>query len=222
MNNLCDVDFSYIAVLGWFIWKVLPLKAHKRCINVTWNRRLLLQKPQLHLYRSQIIDPKPNGRQPLLAFAPLVCSYCPVCKKIKLHSLTYIHHLTFLARVGSVRRVCGELEEFFWSSAYSVLKRHQEKLHWFFFSSFFPLLASPKFLYRELAGGPPCRCCFNSATQNGVGQNRLLQWRGEGERNKPKKFTATFLRCFQSRTTLSEFGLFFHKGLASIFVYFCK
>lgn len=89
-------------------------------------------QPQLHLYRSQIIDPKPKGRQPLLAFALLVCSYCPVCKKIKLQSLRYIHHLTFLARAGSVRQVCGDLEEIFWSSAYSVLKRHQEKLHWFF------------------------------------------------------------------------------------------
>lgn len=28
-------------------------------------------KPQLHLYRSQIIEPKPKGRQPLLAFALL-------------------------------------------------------------------------------------------------------------------------------------------------------
>lgn len=38
---------------------------------VAWNRCLLLQKPQLHLYRSQIIEPKPKGRQPLLAFALL-------------------------------------------------------------------------------------------------------------------------------------------------------
>lgn len=38
---------------------------------VAWNRCLLLQKPQLHLYRSQIIEAKPKGRQPLLAPALL-------------------------------------------------------------------------------------------------------------------------------------------------------
>lgn len=153
-------------------------------------------------------SPQTKGETSSPHFCSLVCSYCPVCKKIKLQSLRYIHHFTFLARVGSVRRVCGDLEEFFWSSAYSVLKRHQEKLHWFF-----SLLASPKFLYRELAGGPPCRCCFNSATQNGVGQNRLLQQRGRG--TSPKSLQQLFLTLswdFQSRTTLLclwEFGLCF-------------
>ena len=145
----------------------------------------------------------------------LVCSDCPVCKKIKLHSLRYIHHLTSLAGVGSVRWVCGDLQEFFWSSAYSVLKRHQEERHWFFFLS---LLASPKFLYRELAGGPPCTCCFNSATQNGAGQNRLLQWRG-GRGTSPKSLLQLSLtsswRCFHSRTTLSEFLM---KGLPAFFL----
>ena len=70
-----------------------------------------------------------KGETTSLHFCSLVCSYCPVCKKIELQSLRYIHHLSLLARVGSVRRVCGDLEGIFWSSAYSVLKRHQEELH---------------------------------------------------------------------------------------------
>lgn len=159
-------------------------------LRVAWNRCLLLQKPQLHLYRSQIIDPKPKGRQPLLAFALLFAAIVLFVRKssYNLSDISIISPL--LARVGSVRWVCGDLEGFFWSSAYSVLKRHQEELHWFFYIIyFFPLLASPKFLYREPAGGPPCRCCFNSATQNGVGQNRLLQWRKEeGEEQAQKVY----------------------------------
>lgn len=114
-----------------------------------------------------------KGETTSSCFCSLSCSYCPVCKKIKLQSLRYIHHLTFLAGVGSVRRVCGDLEGFFWSSAYSVLKRHQEKLHWF--CSF---LASPTFLYWELAGGPPCRCCFNSATQKWSGSKQIASVEG--------------------------------------------
>lgn len=92
----------------------------------------------------QISDyrPQTKGETTSPRFCSLVCSYCPVCKKIKLPSLRYIHHLTFLARVGSVRWVCRDLEEFFWSSANSVLKRHQEKppLIFFFFSLFWLLL----------------------------------------------------------------------------------
>lgn len=135
--------------------------------------------------------PQTKGETTRPCFCSLVCSYCPVCKKIKIQSLRYIHHLTFLARVGSVRWVCGDLEEFFWSSANSILKRHQEKVPLIFSS----LLASPKFLYREPAGGPPCRCCFNSATQNGMGQNRLLQWKW-GRGTSPNKVHSNFLSGF--------------------------
>ena len=95
-------------------------------------------KLQLHLYRSQIIEPKPKGRQPSLACALLFAAIVLFVRKIKMPSLRYIHHLTSPARGGGVRRVCGEPGEFFWSSAYSVLKRHQEELHWF--SSFWLLL----------------------------------------------------------------------------------
>lgn len=156
-------------------------------------------------------------------FCSLVCSYCPVGEKIKTPSLRYIHHLTSLTRVGSVRWVCGDLAGFFWSSAYSVLKRHQEKAPLIFF--FYPLppppslLASPKFLSGEPAGGPPCRSCFNSATQNGAGQNRLLQVE-VGERNKPKKkvYRNFFPLALPGEVLQSdfavfcqEFGLFFHE-----------
>lgn len=123
-------------------------ESHKRGISAEWQRasstpgclKSLFTVAKATAPLVQISDNRPQtkGETTSPHFRSLVCSYCPVCKKIKLQSLRYIHHLTFLARVGSVRWVCGDLEGFFWSSAYSVLKRHQEKLHWFF--SFWLLL----------------------------------------------------------------------------------
>lgn len=141
---LCDVDVSYMAVSGHY---TDALKAYKRCINVEWQRALstpgclkslfTVAKAAAPLVQISDNRPQTKGETTSPRFCSLVCSYCPVCKKIKLQSLRYIHHLTFLTRVGSVRWVCGDLEEFFWSSAYSVLKRHQEKRHWFFSFGFF-------------------------------------------------------------------------------------
>lgn len=98
-----------------------------------WNRCVLLQKLPLHLYTPQIVRAQTKGETTPPRFRSLVCSYCPVGEKIKTPSLRYIHHLTSLTRVGSVRWVCGDLAGFFWSSAYSVLKRHQEKVPLIFF-----------------------------------------------------------------------------------------
>lgn len=199
----CEVDFS--CMLGLDAYKAASVQSDKgfHPLPFAWNRCLLLQKPQLHLYGSQIIDPKPKGRQPLLAFALLFAAIVLSVRKSR-YSLSDISIISpFWLAFGSARWVCGDLEEFFWSSAYSVLKRHQEKppliFFWFFF---FPLLASPKFLYREPAGGPPCRCCFNSATQNGAGQNRLLQWkwgRGTSPKSLQQLFSHSSLRCFQNK-----------------------
>lgn len=184
-----------MAVLGRYID---ALKASKRCISlewrvlyrllVAWNRCLLLQKPQLHLYRSQIIDPKPKGRQPLFAFALLFAAIVLFVRKSS-YNLSDISIISpFWLALEAWGESAGILKNSFGlllTASWRDIKRS---------SIDFSLLASPKFLYRELAGGPPCRCCFNSATQNGVGQNRLLQRRGE--RNKPKKFTATFSHSF--------------------------
>lgn len=142
MKIFC-IGLRHTAVFGWFILKVLQFKANKHCSTVERQSALYtlgclkslftVAKPLLHLYRSSDNRPQTKGETTSPSFCSLVCRYCPVCKKIKLQSLRYIHHLTFLACAGSMRRVCGDLEEIFWSSAYSVLKRHQEKLHWFFF-----------------------------------------------------------------------------------------
>lgn len=86
-----------------------------------------------------------------------------------------------------------------------------------FFFFFFSLLASPKFLYRELAGGPPCTCCFNSATQNGSGSKQIASVeRGEGggeeqaSESLQQLFSHSFLEMFpEPRQVCQEFALFF-------------
>lgn len=140
-------------------------------------------KPQLHLYRSQIIDPKPKGRQPLLAFALLFAAIVLFVRKSSYNLSDISITSPFLLTMEAWGESAGILKKSFGlllTASWRDIKRN---------SIDFSLLASSKFLYRELAGGPPwLHCCFNSATQNGVGQNRLLQRRG-GEEQAQKVYS---------------------------------
>lgn len=138
----------------------------------------------------QISDnrPKPKGRQPLLAFALLFAAIVLFVRKSSYNLSDISITSPFLLTMEAWGESAGILKKSFGlllTASWRDIKRN---------SIDFSLLASSKFLYRELAGGPPCRCCFNSATQNGVGQNRLFS--GGGARNKPRKFTATFPSLF--------------------------
>lgn len=94
-----------------------------------------------------------------------------------------------LARDGSVRRVCGDLEESFWSSITASWRDIKRNLHWFFF-----FLASPKFLSSTSRGSSlsmwfPWRRCK-------CRERKQIAWVGKG-RKKFRKFASTVLlfRC---------------------------
>lgn len=75
-----------------------------------------------------------------------------------------------LARDGSVRRVCGDLEESFWSSITASWRDIKRNLHWFFFFFWHLLNFCP-----APAGGPPCQCGFHGDAVNAGSENRLLE-----------------------------------------------
>lgn len=177
MFCICIIDWGCREAF-FFLCYNLQFEANKHDSKVFHpvKSQFAVAKPRLHLYRSHIIiEPKPKGRQPLLAFALLFAAIVLFVRKSSYNLSDTSITSPFLLALEAWGESAGILKKSFGlllTASWRDIKRN---------SIDFSLLASSKFLYRELAGGPPCRCCFNSATQNGVGQNRLLHRRGGKE-----------------------------------------
>lgn len=213
--------------MKWFFRCTFGL--HTDSLTVEWQRALFTPVRLTSLFAVakapaplvQISDyrPQTKGETTSPRFCSLVCSYCPVCKKIKLRSLRYIHHLTFLARVGSARWVCGDLGEFFWSSANSVLKRHQENapLIFFFLLLFWLLL---NFCTESRQGVLPVGALSIVPLKMERVKTDCFSGSG-GEEQAPKSLQQLspppFWDVFRaSLLCLSGVWSVFHKGLASV------
>lgn len=105
-----------------------------------WNRRVLLQRLQLHLYTPQIIEPKPKGRQPHLAFALLFAAIVLSVRKSR-HPPSDISIISplWLALEAWGESAGISLDSFglLRTASWRDIKR---KLHWFFFLPPRPLL----------------------------------------------------------------------------------
>lgn len=141
----CDVDFCYM--LGRYTdaldaYKAASMQSDKGLhpLPFAWNRCLLLQKPQLHLYSSQIIDPKPKGRQPLLAFALLFAAIVLSVRKSR-YNLSDISIISpFWLALEAWGESAGILKNSFGLLLTASWRDIKRNLHWFFFFLFWLLL----------------------------------------------------------------------------------
>lgn len=105
-----------------------------------WNRCVLLQKLQLHLYTPQIIEPKPKGRQPHFAFALLFAAIVLSVRKSR-HPPSDISIISplWLALEAWGESAGISLDSFglLRTASWRDIKRN---LHWFFF---YPLSPAP-------------------------------------------------------------------------------
>lgn len=102
------IEHVFYRSWGWFLLYVRPWRIQS-CISAERQRAsstpvrlkslFTVAKATAPLVRISDYRPQTKGETTSPRFCSLVCSYCPVCKKIKIQSLRYIHHLTFLARV---------------------------------------------------------------------------------------------------------------------------
>lgn len=165
----------------------LPWKHWQKGLIHSWIKSVCtVAKPQLFLYISQIIDPKPKGRHPLQASPLLFAAIVLFVRKSSYNLSDTSITSPFWPALEAWGESAGILKESFGlllTASWKDIKRRAID---------FSLLPSPEFLYRELAGGPPCRCSFNSATQNGAGQNRLPRQRGEREEKSPESLQELF------------------------------